>query len=212
MKYYPIFLNLRNKHSVIIGGGDVALRKVKDLLEAGAFVKIISPHFHEELQLLNNQNLQRIQREYREGDLKGAALVFSATDDPETNRRVFVEAEDRGIFINSVDDPEHCSFIVPSSFARGNLIVAISTSGASPALAAKIRRNLENAIPENIAQALDAMSSARDVLKKDLRFSSLTSAERGNILKKISSDDQLMDELIQHHKSGSLPAFLEKIS
>ncbi len=211
MKYYPIFLNLKNKRSVIIGGGEVALRKAKDLLEAGAFVKIISPHFHEELQTLNNQNLQRIQREYREGDLHGAALVFSATNDPETNRRVFAEAEARGIFINSVDDLEHCSFIVPSSFARGDLIVAVSTSGASPALAAKIRRNLENAIPENFAQALDAMSSARDMLKNDPQFSSLTSEERGNIIKKISSDDQLIDELIQHHKNGSLAEFLEKI-
>lgn len=210
MKYFPIFLNLHNKRIVIIGGGEVALRKAKDLFDAGAIITIIAPRIHDELAKICGKNLIHINREYREGDLEGAALAFSATDDPDTNRRVFAEAEARGIFINSVDDPEHCSFIIPSSFTRGDLAIAVSTSGASPAFAAKLRRLIETSLPEHIEQTLEALRNARDILKQNPHFSSLSSSQRGDALKKISSDDRLMDELLEHHKSGNIIEFLKK--
>lgn len=212
MKYYPVLLNLKNKNVVVIGGGEVALRKAKDLLEAGAFIKIIAPKIHEELTKICGENPLWVNREYHQGDLEGAVLVFSATDDAETNRQVFAEAEARGIFINSVDDPAHCSFIIPSSFTRGDLVVTVSTSGSSPSLAAKIRRDIEKAIPENIEEILSAMRAAREILKNNSSFSSLSSADRGDLLKKISSDDGLLHELVQHHKNRSIAEFLARIS
>ncbi len=211
MRYYPVLLNLENTHVLVIGGGEVALRKVKDLLNAGALVTIIAPRLHEELAELCGNNPLHIKREYCEGDLKGATLVFSATSDPETNRQVFAEAQARGIFINSVDDPEHCSFIIPSSFSRGDLIVAVSTSGSAPAFAAKLRRHIETSLPNNIEETLDAMRDARDILKHNPQFSSLSSAQRGDLLKKISSDDEHIEELLRHHRQGTIAGFLMKI-
>jgi siroheme synthase-like protein len=209
MKYFPIFIDLKNKRSVVIGGGEVALRKVKDLLHAGALVTIIAPRLHDELASLCGSNPLHVSREYCEGDLDGAVLAFSATDDSETNRRVFQEAQKKGIWLNSVDDPEHCSFIVPSSFSRDDLIVAVSTSGASPSYAAKLRRIIEASIPSNTEETLAALKEARNILKNDIRFASLSSAQRGNLLKKISSDDNLIATLLKHKKDDTIADFLK---
>lgn len=211
MKYFPIFLNLHDKKAVVIGGGEVALRKVNDLLEAGALVTVIAPRLHEDLRRICGKNPFHIERKYMKGDLEGAFLAFSATDDPNTNRLVFEEAREHGILLNSVDDPENCNFIIPSTFARGDLVIAVSTSGASPSLAAKIRRRIEESLPAHIEEALEALRLAREILKKNSSFASLTSSERGRLLKEISSDDQLLGALLQHHKTGTIGEFLSNL-
>lgn len=142
--YYPVYLDLSGRHCVVVGGGAVAERKVLTLLERGADVVVISPELTEGLSALAEQGkVHRIERHYQSGDLEGARLVFGATDDRPTNMAVFEEAEARGIPANVVDDPPLCSFIVPSIVSRGDLQIAISTGGASPALAKRIRVRLE---------------------------------------------------------------------
>ncbi|PKL16291.1 MAG: siroheme synthase [Spirochaetae bacterium HGW-Spirochaetae-5] len=198
MKLYPIMVNMDSKPAVIIGGGEVAARKVLDLLEAGAFVKVVSPDFNDEI--LNAQKsytdkLVLLKRKYEKNDLEGAYIVFSATNDSAVNTEVFREAEERGILINAVDDPPNCSFYVPSFVRKGDLIIALSTAGASPAMAARLRREIEKHIPEDIDLVLEKLKTARTLLKEDEFFNSLDSSGRGTILKKIVSEDKLIEAM-----------------
>jgi precorrin-2 dehydrogenase/sirohydrochlorin ferrochelatase len=169
-EYYPVFLNLKNKLCVVIGGGKVAERKVISLLKAGAKVKIISPEVTETLKkLIQTHNLQWEKRPYQEEDLKEAFLVIAATNSPEVQVRVFQEAEEKGIPCNVVDKPELCSFIVPSVVQRGDHLIAISTGGASPAVARRIREKLESLFGEEYTIYLRLMRKIREkVLAKNL--------------------------------------------
>ena len=164
--YYPIFLNIENKKCVVVGGGQVALRKVKMLLECRAKVVVISPEMHRDLtRLAKGKAIQWIKRDYEQGDLKGAFIVIAATDEEETNKRIANEGKERGIFSNVVDHSELSDFIVPSFFRRGGLTVAISTSGMSPALARKIRATLEKSFGEEFSLLLSLVKDVRSELK-----------------------------------------------
>jgi precorrin-2 dehydrogenase/sirohydrochlorin ferrochelatase len=198
MKLYPIMVNMNGKSAVVVGGGEVAARKVSDLLEAGALVKVISPEFHDEIIKTADSYQDKvvlIKRKYEKNDLDGAFIVFSATNDPAVNAAVFREAEERGILINAVDDPPNCSFYVPSFVRKGDLLFVLSTGGASPAMAARLRREIEKHIPEDIDLVLEKLKSARVLLKEDECFSCIDSSERGKILKKIVSDDTLLESI-----------------
>lgn len=196
MKLYPVMVNMEGRLAVVVGGGGVAARKTADLLESGAKVKVVSPEINNEIvELVKDNELEIVKREYEYGDLDGAALVFSATNDRSVNELVFMEAEGRNIFINAVDDPENCSFYVPSFTRKGDFLFALSTAGAAPAYAARIRRELEKQIPEEIDILLDKLRRAREILKNDNIFSDLESPERGEILKKVANSDELLDSL-----------------
>lgn len=129
----------------------MAARKVEGLLAADAKVKVISPALVQELQILvDSGDIAFVQRSYQEGDLDGAFLVIAATDDFSVNKAVWLEAKNRGCLVNVVDDPQHSTFILPAILQRGEMSVAISTGGGSPALARRIRERLEEIIePEN---------------------------------------------------------------
>ena len=211
MPLYPVMLNLENRRVVIIGGGEVALRKARDLLEAGAVVRVIAPAVHDDIKTLAGPygaSLEIVQRPYLPGDLAAAALVFSATNTGAVNRAVFEEARERNIFINAVDDPPNCSFFIPSFIKKGDLIFALSTSGKSPALAARLRREIEKHIPENIEQMLAALAEIRDLLKSGKEYAQLNSSERGRLLKRIVNNDALLREAVAASDSGRLDQFL----
>ncbi len=198
MKLYPVMVNMNGKSVVIIGGGEVAARKVADLLEAGAVVKVISPEFNDDIIKaadLYKDKVILLKRKYEKNDLNGAFIVFSATNDSAVNAGVFREAEESGILINAVDDPPNCSFYVPSFVRKGDLLFALSTGGASPAMAARLRREIEKHIPEDIETVLEKLKNARTLLKEEECFSCIDSPERGKILKKIVSDDKLLEDM-----------------
>jgi siroheme synthase-like protein len=138
--WYPVFLDVERRRAVVIGGGAVALRKVQGLLEAGASVTVVSPRFDSGFEGLA---VERIEREFAETDLDGAALVFAATDVREVNRRAGELARARGIPANIADAPAECAFIVPARIRREGLQIAISTGGEDPARAALTRKKLE---------------------------------------------------------------------
>ena len=199
MTLYPIMLNMSGQQAVIIGGGDVAVRKLSDLTLAGANIKIISPEFNDEIikvSELFKDRITLIKRKYEKNDLDGAMLVFSATNDSDINREIFNEAIEKNILINAVDDPSNCSFYIPSFIRRGDLILSVSTSGASPAMAARLRREMEKHIPENIEIMLERLNKARILLKEDNAFHNIDSSQRGEILKKITYSDELLASLI----------------
>lgn len=212
--YYPVMLNLSGRLVVIIGGGTVAARKVRELIESGAIVHIISPEINEEIDRLITENRKTIsfsQRTYKKGDLLGAALVYSTTDNPEVNKNVYGEAEEHNIFINAVDDPENCSFIVPSVIRRGDLVVAVSTSGNSPAMAARLRRELEKNIPSSIEATLAKLKEIRSLLREDTDFTHLTSSQRGELLKKIVNDDSIFLSLTAALNNDALKKIIRSL-
>ena len=130
MAYYPIFLDLRDRLTLIIGGGKVAERKVASLLRCGARVHLAAGTLTTTLNNWKEEGrIRYLGKTYQPSFMDGAFLVMAATDDPELNRRVSKDAETRGILMNAVDQPEDCNFIVPSLFRRGGLTIAISTSG-----------------------------------------------------------------------------------
>lgn len=166
MRYYPVFLDIAGKPTVVIGGGEVALRKVESLLDAGAHVTVVSPALHPHLEALVAAGRARhIAREYSPGDLEGHVLAFVGTDDPSVNTEVACEAKQRGIWVNAVDDPINCDFIVPSIVRRGDIIVAVSTSAGSPAMARKLREDLEEFLTEEYALMLDLVAQVRRELR-----------------------------------------------
>ena len=165
--YFPAFLNIERKKCVVVGGGQVAFRKVRMLLDCGANVTVISPVLHSDLtELANRKSLQVIRRSYKLGDLKGALIVVAATDVKKVNRKVAMEAGRVGALVNVVDDPEPSDFIVPSFFRRGDLTVAVATAGRSPALARRIRTKLEQSLGDEYGPLIALINDARSSLKR----------------------------------------------
>ncbi len=140
MPYYPIFLSVKDKPVLVAGAGNVALRKVRGLLNAGARVTVVAP---EVLQEFEELPVRLIRRKVRARDLDGALLAFAATNDRRANRAVAAAALKRGIPANVADAPEECDFLTPARVTRGKLQIAISTGGENPRLAATLRRKLE---------------------------------------------------------------------
>jgi len=167
VRYYPVFLDLKGKPALVIGGGAVSARKVKGLLQAGAQVTVISPHLHPDLVALAGQGkIRHIGREYRPGDLKGYALAFVATGDGAVNAAVAREGRERRVWVNAVDDPKNCDFIMPAVIRRGELMAAISTGGGSPAAARKIREELGQFLSEEYVPLLEIAAEVRQELRQ----------------------------------------------
>jgi siroheme synthase-like protein len=165
--YYPIFLNIGGKKCVVVGGGLVALRKVNSLIERGAIVEVISVDPCQELaQLDKRREIHLLSRDYTRGDLAGAFIAVAATDNSKTNELVAAEAKERGILINVVDDPHLSDFIIPSHLRRGDVTIAVSTGGRSPALARKIRIELEKYFGTEYASLAVLISEVRSELKR----------------------------------------------
>lgn len=166
VKTYPICLvGLGTRQAVVIGGGVIADRKVEGLLAAGAQITLISPALTPELRALAETGvISAIERPYQHGDLKEAFLVIAATDDPETNQAIWSEALARGCLINVVDDPQHSNFIVPAIVRRGEMNIAISTGGSSPALARRLRERIEAWIGPEYGLLADLLAELRPEL------------------------------------------------
>jgi siroheme synthase-like protein len=164
--YYPILLNIQGKRCVVIGGGEVALRKVKMLLDCGANIIVISPKPHPDIIKLSKKKALRLtQRNYDTRDLRKAAVVVACTDVKKVNRKVADDAKKARVLVNVADDAEPSDFILPSFFRRGKLLVAVSTSGVSPALARRIRTKLEKDFGEEYASLLSLIGEVRSTLK-----------------------------------------------
>ncbi len=165
--YYPIFLGISGKRCVVVGGGEVALRKVRALLEHEAEVEVISPDLCLELaQMVEKKIILVLPRSYNDGDLEGIFIAIAATDDGKINRKVAEEAKKRGVLVNVVDDPEQSAFIAPSYLRRGALTIAVSTAGKSPALARKIRTRLEKVFGAEYASLALVICEIRSELKE----------------------------------------------
>jgi precorrin-2 dehydrogenase/sirohydrochlorin ferrochelatase len=162
MSFYPMYVDIEGLKCLVVGGGDVASRKAGSLVECDAAVSVVSPQTTPEIERLENEGRIKIERrEYAESDIDGAALVIVATDDTALNKRIYQEAKKKNIPVNVVDAPEICTFIVPSTIRRGDLIISISTSGSCPALAKAIRKDLQRQFGEEYAEFCNILRQFR---------------------------------------------------
>lgn len=183
MKYFPVNLNISGRKVLVVGGGEVAFRKVMGLAACGACVTVISPSFCGGL--VRVKGIKRIRRPYRNADLKGMCLVVSATDSKTTNQRVWEHASSNGIPVNVVDQPDLCTFTVPAVVRKGDLLIAVSTGGGSPALAGRIRKHIEKNIDPVFAQHLKLLKEMRP----KVLASALTPEKRARLLKRMAGDE-----------------------
>lgn len=159
---FPLFLRLEGRRCLLVGAGSIASQKLQGLLSAGADVHVVAPAADRTIRdLVRQGSVCWSQREFRASDLSGMVLVVAATGNPRVNQAVFGEARSRGVLCNAVDEPEHCDFYYPAVVRRGDLQIAISTSGNSPALAQRIRRELEAEFGDDYASWLAWLGRVR---------------------------------------------------
>ncbi|CAH8193029.1 precorrin-2 dehydrogenase/sirohydrochlorin ferrochelatase family protein [Vibrio aestuarianus] len=170
MQYFPLFLNLNDKPVLVVGGGEVACRKVDALIRAGALVTIVSPKIEPYLlELVEQKRCQWVQNFYSSELLTNDYLqVWATTDNPSLNHQVHKDAKNSRILVNVVDDQPYCDFITPSMIERGRIQIAISSGGASPVLVRNIRETLEAVLPQNLSLLADFGSSKRNSIKQSL--------------------------------------------
>ena len=201
MTLFPAFLKLENRLVIVIGGGSIAMQKIPSLLEAGARVRVISPKLHPHLaEYVRRREIDWHPKPFSPDDLEGAFLVIAATSIRELNASVFAEAERRNILCNSVDDIDHCHFYYGSVLQRGDLQIAISTNGKSPALAQRLRLELEQQFGPEYAAWLEWLGAAREVLRAQ---SSGADAETAKRWLHLLASQPSFEEFRKHSRSTS---------
>jgi precorrin-2 dehydrogenase/sirohydrochlorin ferrochelatase len=202
MAYYPVLMQMEGLPVLVVGGGRVAERKVRTLLEHGAVVHVVSRDLTDGLRSLAAEGVIRVLGSvFEESQLSDMRMVIAATDDAELNRTVSRCARDCRLPVNAVDQPEDCSFIVPSIVRRGDLVIAVSTSGKSPALAQRIRRELEARFGEEYAIVLSVMGRLRQAVL-DLGLSQ----EENRRIFHGAVDSGLVDAVRQNDAEGACEA------
>jgi len=162
-RMYPVFLSVQNRRCVIVGGGAIALRKTNELLEAEAVLTVVAEQPSEGMfELSERGRITLLTKRFEPGDLDGAFIVFAATDDETVNKEVYRSARGTGALVNAVDIPEYCDFFSGAVLTRGSLKIAVSTSGKSPGIAGRIRRELEDRFPETYAEYIETAGEMRD--------------------------------------------------
>ena len=192
MGYIPIFLDVTGRRCVVVGGGEVAARKVESLLAAGASVTVVSPSFTAPSlsAAVDRGMVEHVAHAYQRGDIAGCVLAYAATDDRDLHRALADEARELGIPLNVVDVPDSCSFIAPAVVKRGALQIAISTGGTAPAFAARLRRELEKQFGTEYGIALTVLRAAR----RRLHGGELDPAARMRRLKDLA-ESRLLDAI-----------------
>ncbi len=165
MRYFPVYLDIQDRPCLVVGGGAVGTRKALTLLQAGARVTVVSPEATPQLASLAAEGRIRLKRRpYIDSGMENAILVFGTTDNRELNRRISENAQRLGVWCNIADQPERGQFVLPAVVARGDLLISIATSGKSPALARRIRREIESAYGPEYARLLDLLGALRQRL------------------------------------------------
>jgi siroheme synthase-like protein len=162
---YPVGLVVDGRPCLVVGGGRIAARKVEGLVACGARVTVIAPDVVDDITA--QPDVVVVRRPYCEGDLRGFLLVITATGDTEVDGTVFRDAEHSGVWVNSADDPAHCSFILPAVLRREPVVVTVSTAGHSPALATWLRDRLAREVGDDVGDVARRLSARRDAIHAD---------------------------------------------
>jgi precorrin-2 dehydrogenase/sirohydrochlorin ferrochelatase len=206
MRYFPINLDIHGKPVVVVGGGTVAARKCQTLLAAGALVTVIAPKVTPPLrELAGKGRISLIARKYSGGDLAGSFLVFASTDSQLVNRAVAKEAKESGILADVVDAPDQSDFTSPAMISRGGLMITISTGGESPALARKIREELEERYGPEYSELIKILGRVREKLLTEKRKSSYN---KKLLLTLVEQD---LPELLKKRSAAEIDNLLQKL-
>ena len=192
MPYYPIFLDLRDKNVLVVGGGTVAERKILNLLKYGCRIHVVSPELTSQLEkLVANKKIQHLPEQSMNQAMSEAFMVIAATDDAVVNARIASRAKELGLLVNAVDQPRDCNFIMPSVVKSGDLQIAISTGGKSPALAKKIRKELQTLFGSEYGSLVKLLG----ILRTEVLAQGDTSSENKPFFENVVNSDLL--ELIR---------------
>lgn len=164
MAFFPLFISLDELPCLVVGGGKVALRKVKTLLEYGARVTVVAPQTESQIDRMDGVEIRK--REFRETDLQGMRIVFAAASSQECNRYVAALCRERQILVNVADVPEECDFFFPALVRRKDVVIGISTGGKSPAAAGRIREELDRQLPDSLGDFVDEIGDLRTRIKE----------------------------------------------
>ena len=205
LRYLPICLNLEGRPAVIVGGGNVGTHKVRDFLEYGAQVTVVSPVVSDYIRDAAEAEKIRLHlRNYQPGDIEGAFLVVVATDDPQTNAAVYEEASESGQLVNVCDDPPHCNYIFASKIERGPLTVSVFSQGTSPAFSRRVRRELETWLGPEYGEMAELLAEVRPRVKA---LEGLSQPDRQRIFERIVYSEALL--LFREGKSEEARALAE---
>jgi precorrin-2 dehydrogenase/sirohydrochlorin ferrochelatase len=187
---FPIFLKLERRHCLVVGAGSVAEGKIKGLLAAGASVQVVAPEANAVIGKWAHDGVLSLRTgRFQPGDLDGVFLVIAATDSAELNSQVFKEAQSRKVLCNAVDDPQNCDFYYPAVVQRGDLQIAISTNGRSPALAQRLRQELEEQFSPEYAAWITELGEARE----ELMATSMETEARRKLLHELASRESFQN-------------------
>jgi precorrin-2 dehydrogenase/sirohydrochlorin ferrochelatase len=207
MRTHPVFLRLEGRRCVIVGGDPPAASKAAACVRAGAEVMVIAPEVGSELKgLVEAGRVRQLARHYRTGDLAGALLAYASTRDPELVRRIVADAEGEGVLLNVIDMPQACTFIAPAVVDRGELQIAIGTGGASPGLAARLRRELEAQVGPEYAVLTAILGAVRRALAGDPARAS----ERGDVVGGLLASPLL--ELVRQSRWDDVDELLARLA
>jgi len=181
MPFFPLFVNLSQKEILVVGGGEVATRKVEKLLPFGGKITVVAPKVTKKLKKLAKEGKIKLKRrKFLTGDLKNKSLAVVAVDDLNLQRKIFKLCTKRGIPCNTVDSPRYCSFIFPALVVRGDLVIGISTGGKAPALSKEIARLIDKTLPPNTEEVLNRLYGERRKRRKGKK--------RREFLKRLAKD------------------------
>ena len=166
MSYFPFFMEIKDQHCLVVGGGMVALRKIEKLLPFGVKITVVSPAFCSEVEEL--EGIIRICRKFEQNDINGKLFVIGATDDEDVNGEISALCREKNVPVNIVDDPKKCTFFFPALVKEGEFVAGFSTGGGSPLAAQFIRKKVEDAVPEGFGQVVEVLSSAREQVKAEI--------------------------------------------
>lgn len=180
MAYFPMFVELKNKLCVVIGGGQVACRKIKAMLEFEAEVTVVAQEFCADILALKNR-ITKKQKSYEAADIREAFLVIAATNDFELNHRISMECKEQKIPVNVVDEKEECSFIFPAYVKKGYISVGVTSSGKSPIISGKIKKKINEVIPDYMSELVDSLGK----LRQEVQASCKEEAIRKKVFKQL---------------------------
>ncbi|MEW6273192.1 MAG: bifunctional precorrin-2 dehydrogenase/sirohydrochlorin ferrochelatase [Thermodesulfobacteriota bacterium] len=212
MRYLPILVDLAGRPCLVVGGGAVAARKAETLLDAGARVKVVAPRLSKEMErVVRRPGVQLERRDYREGDVADAVLAFAATDEARVQERVARDARAAGVWVNAVDEPERCTFVMPAILDRDPLVVAVGTAGASPALARRVRDDIGSFLGPEYEAALAHLALLRArYAPGPARQAAFSRLVDGGLIEALRARDAARVESLTRDACGGLAASAEE--
>lgn len=203
MGYFPFYIDIENKEGLIVGGGSIAAHKISKLLPFNPRLIVVAPYIQEDLK--SNTSLQCYERDVRDEDIEGKAFVIAATDNESVNARISSLCMEKNILVNVVDDKDKCGFIFPSIVKKGKITASFSTEGASPHIAATLRKKIEGEIPDNMEEILEFLTDIRVVAKNQIHDNEKRSAFLKNIADVCFEQNRIFtkeetDELIKMYR------------